>query len=120
VLRLVATALRQGIADNDIIARYGGEEFSVVLPDTALSQAVAVAETIRRSVMAKDLIKKSTGQILGRVSISAGVSTLRTGDETDSLIERADACLYVAKRCGRNRAICETDSDYDSDQVQVA
>jgi diguanylate cyclase len=43
--------------------------------------------------MAKDLKKKSTGQILGRVSISAGVSTVRTGDETDSLIERADASM---------------------------
>ena len=56
--------------------------------------------------------KKSTGEILGRVTISVGVSMLKPGDDTDSLIERADACLYAAKRNGRNRVICEVDPEY--------
>ena len=55
---------------------------------------------------------KQTGEILGRVTISVGVSMLKPGDDTDSLIERADSCLYAAKRNGRNRVICEIDPEY--------
>src|SRR5262245_49947914 len=112
VLRLVALSLKQTIKGQDITARYGGEEFAVVLPNTALRQALTVADHIRRAVMAKELKKKSTGEILGRVTISVGVSILKPGDDTYSLIERADACLYAAKRNGRNRVICEADPEY--------
>ena len=121
VLRLVAMSLKQTIKGQDITARYGGEEFEVVLPNTALRQALTVADHIRRAVMAKELKKKSTGEILGRVTISVGVSMLKQGDDTDSLIERADACLYAAKRNGRNRVICEADPEYSAEvQDQVA
>jgi diguanylate cyclase len=121
VLRLVAMSLKQTIKGQDITARYGGEEFVVVLPATALRQALTVADHIRRAVMAKELKKKSTGEILGRVTISVGVSMLKPEDDTDSLIERADACLYVAKRNGRNRVVCEIDPEYAAEtQSQVA
>ena len=112
VLRLVALSLKQTIKGQDITARYGGEEFAVVLPNTALRQALTVADHIRRAVMSKELKKKSTGEILGRVTISVGVSMLKPGDDTDAMIERADACLYAAKRNGRNRVICEADPEY--------
>jgi diguanylate cyclase len=112
VLRLVGMSLKQSIKGQDITARYGGEEFAVVLPNTALRQALTVADHIRRAVMSKELKKKSTGEILGRVTISVGVSMLKAGDDTDSLIERADACLYAAKRAGRNRVVCEADPEY--------
>jgi diguanylate cyclase len=121
VLRLVSMSLKQTIKGQDITARYGGEEFAVVLPNTALRQALTVADHIRRAVMSKELKKKSTGEILGRVTISVGVSLLKPGDATDSLIERADACLYAAKRNGRNRVICEADPEYVAEtQSQVA
>ncbi|UPJ53619.1 GGDEF domain-containing protein [Bradyrhizobium sp. 200] len=121
VLRLVAMSLKQTIKGQDITARYGGEEFAVVLPNTGLRQALTVADHIRRAVMAKELKKKSTGEILGRVTISVGVSMLKPDDDTDSLIERADACLYVAKRNGRNRVICEVDPEYAAEtRSQVA
>jgi diguanylate cyclase len=121
VLRLVGLSLKQTIKGRDITARYGGEEFAVVLPNTALRQALTVADHIRRAVMAKELKKKSTGEILGRVTISVGVSMLKPGDDTDSLIERADACLYAAKRNGRNRVVCEVDPEYTAEtQGQVA
>jgi diguanylate cyclase len=121
VLRLVGQSLRQTIKGQDITARYGGEEFAVVLPNTALRQALTVADHIRRAVMSKELKKKSTGEILGRVTISVGVSMLKSGDDTDSLIERADACLYAAKRNGRNRVICEADPEYVAEtRSQVA
>jgi diguanylate cyclase len=121
VLRLVGMSLKHTIKGQDITARYGGEEFAVVLPNTALRQALTVADHIRRAVMSKELKKKSTGEILGRVTISVGVSILKPGDDTDSLIERADACLYAAKRNGRNRVICEVDPEYTAEtQTQVA
>lgn len=121
VLRLVGLSLKHTIKGQDITARYGGEEFAVVLPNTALRQALMVADNIRRTVMAKELKKKSTGEILGRVTISAGVSMLKPGDDSDSLIERADACLYAAKRNGRNRVICEVDPEYAAEaQTRVA
>ena len=112
VLRLVGMSLKQSIKGQDITARYGGEEFAVVLPNTALRQALTVADHIRRAVMSKELKKKSTGEILGRVTISVGVSMLKPDDDADSLIERADACLYAAKRAGRNRVVCEADPEY--------
>jgi diguanylate cyclase len=121
VLRLVGMSLKQTIKGQDITARYGGEEFAVVLPNTALRQALTVADHIRRAVMSKELKKKSTGEILGRVTISVGVSMLKAGDDTDALIERADACLYAAKRAGRNRVVCEADPEYIAEtQSQVA
>jgi diguanylate cyclase len=121
VLRLVGMSLKQTIKGQDITARYGGEEFAVVLPNTGLRQALTVADHIRRAVMSKELKKKSTGEILGRVTISVGVSILKPSDDTDSLIERADACLYAAKRNGRNRVICEADPEYVAEtQNQVA
>jgi diguanylate cyclase len=115
VLRLVGMSLKQTIKGQDITARYGGEEFVVVLPNTGLRQALTVADHIRRAVMAKELKKKSTGEILGRVTISVGVSLLKPGDDTDALIERADACLYAAKRAGRNRVVCEVDPEYTAE-----
>ena len=112
VLRLVGMTLKHAIKGQDIAARYGGEEFAVVLPNTPLRQALTVADQIRCAITAKELKKKSTGEILGRVTISVGVSMLRAGDDTDALIERADACLYAAKRGGRNKVVCENDPEY--------
>jgi diguanylate cyclase len=121
VLRLVGLSLKHAVKTQDITARYGGEEFAILLPNTALRQALTVADQIRHRVMGKELKKKSTGEILGRVTISVGVSLLKPDDDTDSLIERADACLYAAKRNGRNRVICETDPEYVADmQGRVA
>jgi diguanylate cyclase len=113
VLRLVATSVKQNVKGQDIAARYGGEEFAVILPGTSLRSALTVAEHIRRAVMTKELMKRSTGEHLGRVTISVGVSTFHPGETAQAMIERADACLYAAKRHGRNKVICETDPDAD-------
>jgi diguanylate cyclase len=111
VLRLVAASVKNNVKGQDIAARYGGEEFAIILPNTVLRSALTVADHIRRAVMSKELMKRSTGQNLGRVTISLGVATIRKGDTAQSLIARADACLYAAKRNGRNRVICETDPE---------
>jgi diguanylate cyclase len=121
VLRLVAISVKQNVKGQDIAARYGGEEFAVVLPRTALREAITVADQIRRAVMGKELMKRSTGEHLGRVTLSIGVATHRRGDTVQSLIERADSCLYAAKRNGRNRVICEIDPEVSpAAETQVA
>jgi diguanylate cyclase len=120
VLRLVAIAVKQNVKGQDIAARYGGEEFAIVLPNTALRSAITVADHIRRAVMTKELRKRSTGALLGRVSISIGVATLSENDSPQSLIERADVCLYAAKRSGRNRVIGEADPEASQAPPKVA
>jgi diguanylate cyclase len=66
-------------------------------------------------------MKRSTGEHLGRVTVSIGVASHRAGDNCQTLIERADTCLYAAKRNGRNRVICETDPDVaPAAETQVA
>jgi diguanylate cyclase len=111
VLRLVAIALKQNVKGQDVAARYGGEEFAIILPSTTLRAALTVADHVRRAVMTKELMKRSTGEHLGRVTVSVGVAVLRKGESAQSVIERADNCLYAAKRCGRNRVMCETDPE---------
>jgi diguanylate cyclase len=111
VLRLVAISAKHNVKGQDIAARYGGEEFAIVLPNTVMRSAITVADHIRRAVMTKELMKRSTGEHLGRVTISVGVATLQASDTMQSLIERADTCLYAAKRNGRNRVVSEADPE---------
>jgi len=120
VLRLVAMSVKNNIKGQDIAARYGGEEFAVVLPNTVLRSATTVADHIRRAVMTKQLMKRSTHEQLGRITISIGVAVLHDGDTAQSLIGRADACLYAAKHAGRNRVICESDPEASGAESQVA
>jgi len=115
VLRLVALAVKQNVKGHDIACRYGGEEFAVLLPHTSLRQAVTVAEHIRRAVLSKELVKRSTGENLGRITISIGVSSFTADDTARSMIARADAALYAAKAAGRNLVRCETDPDVQND-----
>lgn len=105
VLRLVAMSLRQNLKGQDVAARYGGEEFSILLPNTALEAALTVADQLRRTVMARELKKKSTGEVIGRITISVGVASLLAYDTRETLLERADTYLYAAKRSGRNRVV---------------
>jgi diguanylate cyclase len=111
VLRLVSNSLKQNVKTEDIAARYGGEEFVIALPNKPLRQALSVGDQIRRAIMAKELVKRTSGERLGRVTISIGVALLRADDTAQSLIERADDCLYTAKRKGRNLVVCETDPE---------
>jgi len=107
VLRLVAATLSSGIRDTDFVARYGGEEFVIIFPDTELDDSVKVADKLRIAVEGRKLMKRSTNEDLGRVTISIGVATFRSGDNEETLIERADRALYAAKHGGRNKVVDE-------------
>jgi diguanylate cyclase len=102
VLRLISAMLRQSVKANDFVARYGGEEFAIILPDADLQGAVAIAEQIRLRVMSRQLKMRSTGEALGRITVSIGIAAFRSGDRARGVVERADAQLYDAKHSGRN------------------
>ena len=107
VLRLVANCLSENVKGRDTAARYGGEEFVVILPQTELAGAVNLANQIRGKVESKKLVKKSTGDILGIITISCGVTQYDPNESAEDFVRRADECLYAAKRGGRNRVVSE-------------
>jgi diguanylate cyclase len=109
VLRLVAMTLKSNIKGKDMAARYGGEEFAAILPETDLEGAIIAADNMRKAIQAKELLKRSTNEKLGRITASLGVAMYKPGDTPGSLIERADRCLYAAKHAGRNRVLSENE-----------
>jgi diguanylate cyclase (GGDEF)-like protein len=96
VLADLASELVGMVRASDAVVRWGGEEFLVLAPETGLDDAVQVAELVRRQVA-----KLPLGDA-HRTTISIGVATHRVGDDPSSLVARADAALYMAKRSGRN------------------
>jgi diguanylate cyclase len=110
VIRAVSHSLKQHVQPHDVPARVGGEEFAVILPDIPLRSALTVAEQIRRRVSAMQFTKRSTGERMGRVTVSGGVARFRPGETPWTLMQRADHCLTAAKRHGRNRVICDGDA----------
>ncbi|MEJ0039697.1 MAG: diguanylate cyclase [Gammaproteobacteria bacterium] len=103
VLSAVAHVLRSNIKGRDIAVRMGGEEFAVLLPDTPLPGAIALAERIRGVVAQGRIQRKDGAEVTGHITISFGVATGAEGEPIESLIERADSALYASKRAGRNR-----------------
>lgn len=92
VLRSAARAWRQRLRAGDVLVRMGGEEFAALLPTSSSTEAVQVAEDLRRAT--------PTG-----ITVSAGVA-LWCGEDVPVLLGRADRALYQAKREGRDRVVC--------------
>ena len=110
-LRLVARAVGKGLRREDLLGRVGGEEFAVLLPETGLEEALAVAERIRATVGDVQVPPEYPclfGEEERGLSVSLGVASLRPEDPgVDSLYRRADRGLYRAKRQGRNRVAAD-------------
>ena len=106
-LRLVAKTLMDNVKGQDLASRYGGEEFAVILPQTALKDAVTLANKIRHAFAVRRLVKKDTGETIGALTVSIGVSRFEPGEALTHFISRADQALYTAKRDGRNRVVSE-------------
>jgi diguanylate cyclase len=91
MLKSVAALLGDSVRETDVVSRYGGEEFVIVLPQTDLAGASGFADRVRRRI-AETL----------PLSVSAGVATALDGDDSQTLLARADAALYSSKAGGRN------------------
>ncbi len=103
-LRTVATAAASVIhRPADMLARYGGEEFAVVLPGIDLPGALEIAEQIRSAIAHRRI--QHDAAALGHVTVSIGAACMTpgAGGAVENLTARADAALYAAKRCGRDR-----------------
>ena len=109
VLRELAARTIKSVRSVDLAVRWGGEEFLVVMPETDLANAAAVAERLRAAVAKHLFTVRSSGEKLA-ITISVGVAAaMPTGDRRDRLLKRADDALYSAKAAGRNRVVVRSD-----------
>lgn len=102
LIKMFARVIEGAVRETDTVIRYGGEEFAVILPMTGQDAARTIAERIRRQFETKRLTIRETNQKIGQLTASFGVAEYRPGDDTDALVQRADAKLYDAKSSGRN------------------
>lgn len=115
ILVEIATAIVQICRLTDTVGRWGGEEFLVICPETSSEGAKILAEKIRKAVESLPLRR------YGIVTISLGVTSSKPDDDINTIIQRADKALYLAKSAGRNqvRSVLSTDIQLSLDDTQV-
>jgi diguanylate cyclase len=116
VLRLIGRLLTESVKGRDTSARYGGEEFAVVLVGADLEAGMIVANQIRLALEGKDLVKKRSTGKSDKITVSIGVAQLKPNETAASLLERADAAMYQAKRLGRNRVCGSQEMSFEWSQ----
>src|SRR5690606_31709675 len=102
-LKTIARIFKENLRATDIIARYGGEEFVFVMPETEVSDAMRMCETIRRAVANYDW---GTIHPELKVTVSIGLSGNLGVSRYEKMLSAADARLYEAKQKGRNQVCC--------------
>jgi len=100
IANIIANTLQRG---SDMASRFGGEEFAIILPNTHIEGALAVAESIRYAVAAMDLPHPCNPHGRQTISIGVAAATPDLGDSILSLLKLSDHALYRAKDLGRNR-----------------
>ena len=109
VLMFMGRILSREMKGKDFVGRYGGEEFVMLMEGASLDDACIVANKIRKSLSGVQLKYSKTGQVLGKIAISAGIAAMKDNDTVESLVKRADDALYMAKQSGRNNVKSELD-----------
>ncbi|MEJ6004677.1 PAS domain S-box protein [Paucibacter sp. AS339] len=109
VLRHVTLLMRLGTRPLDVVARIGGEEFALLLPDTSIEDALALAERLRQRVEQNPAQFRSA---IIPVTVSVGVSAMRwTDGSAETALIRADRAMYAVKNGGRNGVQVGTGDD---------
>lgn len=99
VLQKIAEISKNSLRKSDVIARWGGEEFIILLPNTPVTYAAEIAESLRQT------IDGQTFDVIDHLTCSFGVSELCENEVEDSLLRRVDELLYNAKVNGRNTVV---------------
>ncbi|MGO9380229.1 MAG: GGDEF domain-containing protein [Dissulfurispiraceae bacterium] len=103
VLTHIASTIKAGLRECDIVLRFGGEEFLVLLPDTQGSHASLPLDRLRKR-LAENKFRYNETDI--QISVSIGIATISSLDEDPmATIQRADNALYLAKKSGRNKVV---------------
>lgn len=105
VLKMFATILENNTREHDIVARFGGEEFIIVLPETDIEPARALAEKLRSTIEDCEIPTSDTTPL--NMTASFGVTTCNNGESWDKIMKRVDHALYEAKGRGRNQVAYE-------------
>ncbi len=104
VIKEIVPVIRRVFRETDYAARYGGDEFTVLLPDTDVETAHAIASRLVEEVRTVDTLAKQGGTIdTATTSVGVAVFPLH-GNTAKELSDNADHALYQAKEGGRNRA----------------
>jgi len=103
VLKYFASMLVKNLKGSDVVTRYGGEEFAIILPNTEASEAATVIEKIRAKFETSKLFVTKNKAPIGHLTASFGIAQFTSHEDAESLIDRADKNLYLAKESGRNR-----------------
>lgn len=118
VLQAVARVVQGLVKGRDTAARWGGDEFVVLLPQTPVEGALALAEQIRQAITGGRIRGGPERAGPAQVTASIGVAGAQPHDSLESLLSRADRALYSAKRAGRNQVACQlADSDDGPDST---
>lgn len=114
-LQITAHCLKGALRSADVASRYGGEEFCILLPQTGIVEAGAIADRIRQRVSSTHFPHGKT-QPLGRVTVSIGVSTFSSMVNTsENIIAAADRALYQAKNMGKDRIVFYSEDKLHND-----
>jgi diguanylate cyclase (GGDEF)-like protein len=100
VLRRMTVRVQDTLRGSDLFGRWGGEEFIVLMPDTAIGEAVQAAERLRQAIHELEFAGEDTR--FG-ITVSIGVAQLEAAETADMLVQRVDKALYAAKHAGRDR-----------------
>lgn len=98
-LQKLANLLKNSVRKTDLVGRWGGEEFIIVCNNTDENQSYIVAENVRK------LVESSYFEVVGKKTVSLGVSQFRDSDTISSIFKRVDDALYKAKKSGKNKTI---------------
>jgi len=105
ILKTIADALSEGAGDDTFVGRFGGEEFLILFDGIMARRAAMRVDEIREELSGRHFVSKTTGEAMGRVTFSAGVAQLASGEDAGDVLRRADEALYAAKNGGRNRVV---------------
>lgn len=105
-LKHLASVLKRAVRPTDIVCRLGGEEFVVLLPNTGLEEAVTIMARLQRT-LTKEYFLGNNEKLL--ITFSAGVALFTSEDDMNTILQRADESMYLAKKSGKNRVMTELD-----------